>query len=60
MTPLSGTKNVLALSLVTVDLVPVPEPLAAMLLAAGRIAGWWTLRRAFVSLVARVATQRCE
>ena len=42
---LSGTNNVSAMSLVTFDVVPVPEPSAVMLLATGGIAGRLLLRR---------------
>jgi hypothetical protein len=42
---LSGTNNVSAMSLVTFDVVPVPEPSAVMLLATGGIAGGLLLRR---------------
>ncbi|MFM8414851.1 MAG: PEP-CTERM sorting domain-containing protein, partial [Planctomycetota bacterium] len=42
---LAGTNNVSAMSLVTFDVIPVPEPSAAVLLAAGGLAGVLLLRR---------------
>lgn len=42
---LAGTQNVSAMSLVTFDVIPVPEPSAALLLAAGGLAGVVVIRR---------------
>ena len=42
---LAGTQNVSAMSLVTFDVIPVPEPSAAVLLAAGGLAGVVVIRR---------------
>jgi hypothetical protein len=41
---LTGTNNVSAMSLVTFDVIPVPEPSTAILLAVGGIAGGFLLR----------------
>ena len=42
---LNGTNNRSAMSLVTFDVIPVPEPSAAVLLAAGGLAGVVVIRR---------------